>query len=317
MFINVIWLIAFVALTALAVRFFIRAVRSSRMPVRFGAGFFVGFFTLLLGLISVLGFLGMLTAYLPRGNPVVEIQVEGTAEQVERGRLLANYSCSTCHSLDKKLPLSGGDDIFTDVPVPIGNATPSNLTPAGRISAWSDGELQRAIREGTSPDGHLLIMMSINTFRYLSQKDLDSIVAYLRSQPTIENDIEQKNSLTFLTMLMLPLGMLPVKDAPDFDPPPHVEPAASAAYGEYVANVFDCALCHGADLAGGPGGLIPAGPSLAGAKIWTSEQFINAMRTGVTPYGSTLSDDMPWEGMAKMDDQTLEAVLLYVKQTAP
>ena len=160
-------------------------------------------------------------------------------------------------------------------------------------------------------------MMPINTFRYLSQKDLDSIVAYLRSQPAIENDIEQKNSLTFLTMLMLPLGILPVKDAPDFDPPPHVEPAANATYGEYVVKIFDCALCHGDDLEGGPGGLIPAGPNLAGAKVWTTEQFINTMRTGVTPYGSTLSDDMPWEGMAKMDDQTLEAVFLYMKQTAP
>ena len=124
MLINIIWFIAFVALTVLAARLFLKTIRSSRIPVRFGGGFFVGFFTGLLGLISVLGFLGMLTAYLPRGSTVVEIQVEGTAEQVERGRLLANYSCSTCHSLDKKLPLSGGVDIFTDVPMPIGNATP-------------------------------------------------------------------------------------------------------------------------------------------------------------------------------------------------
>lgn len=317
MFVNVIWLIAFTVLTALAVRFFIKAVRSSRAPVRFGAGFFVGLFTVLFALITVLGLLGILTAYSPRGNPIVEVQVEGTTEQVERGRQLASWTCTGCHTVDKNLPLSGGEDLFTDIPMPIGNATAPNLTPAGRISTWSDGELQRAIREGTSPDGHLMPMMSSNTFRYLSQEDLDSIVAYLRSEPAVETEIEQKNKLTYLAMVMLPIGMLPVKDVPDFDPPPHVEPAVTAVYGEYLVKVFDCAICHGDDFSGGPGGLLPVGPSLAGAKTWTTDQFITTMRTGETPYGTTLSEDMPWEEIGKMDDGTLEAVLLYLKEAAP
>lgn len=206
---------------------------------------------------------------------------------------------------------------MADIPFPIGSATPANLTPAGRISEWSDGELQRAIREGTSPDGHLLTVMSANTFRYLSQKDLDAVVAYLRSVPAVETDIEQKNSLTFLAMVMQPIGMLPVKSPPNFDPPPHVEPAATSEYGEYVTKVFDCVLCHGDDFSGGAGGIVPVGPSLAGAKGWTTEQFINTMRTGETPFGTSLSDEMPWEEIGKMDDETLTAVLLYLKDSAP
>ena len=317
MFINVIWLIAFVALTGLGIRLFIKVVRSSKMPVRYGSGFFVGLFTVLFGLITVLGFLGMLTAYLPRGNPVVEVTMAGTTEQIERGRQIASWTCAGCHSVDGELPLSGGEDIMADIPMPIGKAIPANLTPAGRISTWSDGELQRVIREGTNPDGHLSTVMAANTFRYLSQQDLDSIVAYLRSEPAVETDIEQKNSLTFLAMVMLPVGMLPVKSPPDFDPPPHVESAVTARYGEYVTKVIDCVLCHGDDFSGGSGGIIPAGPSLAGAKLWTSEQFINTMRTGETPYGKMLSDEMPWEEIGKMDDETLKAVLLYLKEAAP
>jgi mono/diheme cytochrome c family protein len=98
------------------------------MPVRFRGGFFVGFLTLLLGLISILGILGILATYMPRGSEVVEVQVAGTAEQVERGRALASLSCAGCHSIDKELPLSGGENILADVPIPIGKATPPNLT---------------------------------------------------------------------------------------------------------------------------------------------------------------------------------------------
>ena len=97
-----------------------------------------------------------------------------------------------------------------------------------------------------------MTIMATNAFRYLSQSNLDSIVAYLRSVPAVESGVEPDSSLTYLAMEMLPLGALPIKDVPDIDPPPYVEPAASFACGEYLANVFDCALCHGDDLAGGP-----------------------------------------------------------------
>jgi|SaaInlStandDraft_2_1057019.scaffolds.fasta_scaffold84851_1 mono/diheme cytochrome c family protein len=317
MFINVIWLIAFVLLAVVSIRYFVRFVRSSRMLVRFGGGFSVGLLSLLLGLISVLGLLGIIYTFTYSGSEVVEVQIEGTAEQIERGSEIASWTCSGCHSLDNSLPLTGGKDIMADVPIPIGKATPANLTPAGRIADWSDGELQRAIREGTAADGSMLSIMSANTFRYLSQQDLDAVVAYLRSEEPVETDIEEENSLTFLSMVLQPLGMLPIKSPPDFGPPPHVEPAESAVYGEYITKVFDCALCHGDDFSGGPGGIVPAGPSLAGAKVWTSEQFINAMRTGATPYGTTLDEKMPWEEIGKMDDQTLTAVLLYLKDAAP
>ena len=104
MFINIIWFIAFVVLTVLAARFFMKTIRSSRMPIRFGGRFFVGFLTLLLGLISILGILGMLAIYMPRGSEVVEVQVAGTAEQVERGRALDSFSLSLIHISEPTRP---------------------------------------------------------------------------------------------------------------------------------------------------------------------------------------------------------------------
>ncbi|HIF72595.1 MAG TPA: cytochrome c [Dehalococcoidia bacterium] len=124
---------------------------------------------------------------------MVEANVEGNETQIARGQTIALWSCAGCHSLDKELPLSGGENTLADVPMPLGQATPPNLTPGGRIDEWTDGQLQRAIREGTSPSGHLMPLMAINTFRYLSQPDLDAIVAYLRSQPTVESEANQEN----------------------------------------------------------------------------------------------------------------------------
>jgi mono/diheme cytochrome c family protein len=100
-------------------------------------------------------------------------------------------------------------------------------------------------------------MMSTNTFRYLSQPDLDAIVAYLRSQPATQSEYDEVNNLSFLAMGMLDLGMLSINDPPDFDPPVHIDPGATVEYGEYVVKVFDCALCHGDDLTGGSGGFLP------------------------------------------------------------
>ena len=103
--------------------------------------------------------------------------MNATPEKIARGEHLAITMCAACHTLEGDLPLTGGDDLFEDVPFPVGSAFPSNLTPAGRIADWSDGELVRAIREGTDPDGHLLPMMVLNSFQEFSEDDLEAIVA--------------------------------------------------------------------------------------------------------------------------------------------
>ncbi len=315
---NIIWLLAFVIITGLGARYAIKLFMPIRGIWRTVGGILLGLVTVIIGLFSILALLGIFSAYTERGNPVVDVQVASTQEQVERGRTIASWSCAGCHSPNNELPLSGGEEMFADIPMPLGKASPPNLTAMGRISDWTDGELQRVIREGTNPSGHMMPLMSTNNFRYLSQPDLDAIVAYLRSEPAVQSQYDEVNYLSFLSMGMLTIGMLPVKDPPDFDPPAHIDPAPTAEYGEYVARVFDCALCHGDDLTGGPGGLLPVGPNLAGAKVWTTEQFITTMRTGVTPFGKTLDpDEMPWEGLAKMNDDTLEGILAYIKQVSP
>ena len=66
---------------------------------------------------------------------------------------------------------------------PVGTLYGANLTPAGEIKDWSDGEIIRAIREGVHKTGRSLIIMPSEVFRHLSDVDVQAIVAYfVRSQ---------------------------------------------------------------------------------------------------------------------------------------
>lgn len=294
-----------------------RMRRRQHAIAKWGGMIGLGFFGVLFSLVTVLASLGMVTVFAPRGNDVVQANVAGTPEQIARGSVIAVSLCAGCHSMDHELPLTGNTNLLEDIPMPLGNAWPPNLTPAGRIDDWTDGELIRAIREGTYPNGHRMPIMSSQTFREFSQDDLDSIVAYLRSEPAATDDDlgEPKQGLSTLAMVMATLGMLPLKDLPESNvPPPAVAIGPTAEYGAYIVGFSDCAICHGDTFEGGAGGILPKGPTLLGVKGWQSAEFVTAMRTGVTPAGNQLDpDEMPWEGFGKMDDVMLQAIYEFLK----
>jgi len=139
-------LVGLIVLIALAIGFAWltrRAWRSKRGPIKWVGVVLAGLPTLLLGLLSVFAAAGMVKTYTPRGSPAPDITLAGTAEQIARGEHLAYAFCASCHSLNDQLPLSGGRDVGKDSPVPIGELTGANLTPAGRLKDWSDGEIFR------------------------------------------------------------------------------------------------------------------------------------------------------------------------------
>src|SRR5262245_54061174 len=67
-------------------------------------------------------------------NPLANIKVQGTAEQVARGQKFANV-CSGCHGNQGKLPLSGQDFAAGGGP-PVGTLYAPNLTPGGDLKNW-------------------------------------------------------------------------------------------------------------------------------------------------------------------------------------
>jgi hypothetical protein len=100
-------------------------------------------------------------------------------------------------------------------------------------------EVIRAIREGIGRDGRALFsFMPYRGYRNMSDEDVQSVVAYLRSLPPVRNELPK-------TQLALPVQLLG-----KFDPQPvsgvvQAPPKSdSVAYGKYLVRVGGCADCH-------------------------------------------------------------------------
>jgi len=46
---------------------------------------------------------------------------------------------------------------------------------------------------------------------------------------------------------------------------------------------------------------------------WTEADFVNTLKTGVTPHGHQLSDNMPWKEFRHMTDDELKAIWMYLQ----
>jgi mono/diheme cytochrome c family protein len=261
--------------------------------------------------VSVIMIVGLVKLH-ARSAPAPDLRVVGTPEQIQRGQAISNGFCSGCHS--KTGTLTGGLDIGDDFPVPIGSFVSSNLTPAGQLSHWSDGDIFRAIRSGMDRDGGWLIIMSYTNSGKLSDDDTLAVIAYIRSLPAAGRQTENPpDHLNLLGIMMLGAGMLPrgkpVSTGVITAPPK----GSTLQYGEYILSYQDCRACHGDKLTGGvPGQLGPLGPDLNLVKGWKFEDFIATMRSGVDPNGHELGKQMPWRPVGRMGDDELRAVYEYL-----
>jgi len=308
---NVLCLMMLITVAALLTWSGARAWRAKNTFLKWGG---VGLAGLLVVAVSVPGAL-MIVGFVKlhtRNAPVPDLQVARTPEQVQRGEAIANSFCDACHS--KSGSLTGGTDIGKHFPIPVGSFVSSNLTPAGQLSRWSDGEIFRAIRNGIDADGHWLVVMSYTNAGSLSDDDIQALIAYIRSRPAAGEDTgNPPDRLNPLGLVMLGAGMLPAGKpvfAGVITAPPK---GATLKYGEYILSYQDCSVCHGSDLTGGvQGQLPPIGPGLSLVKGWSLQEFITTMRTGIDPGGHELSEQMPWRPIGQMDDEELSAVYEYL-----
>ena len=101
---------------------------------------------------------------------------------VERGHYLYSVSCALCHGTDG----SGGTPLSWK---PSGTLWTRNITahPQAGVGAWSDRELERAIRSGVSRDGRQLHWqgMTWDQLSNLEEEDLRAIIAYMRLLPPV------------------------------------------------------------------------------------------------------------------------------------
>lgn len=302
---------------ALAVLLGWLASRAWRMRSPFGKwilGILSSLLTLIAAFVGVMAFVGFANFYAPGVAAAPDIKVEGTPQQVARGTYLATTLCAECHSPTKEPPLAGGVDFAKDIPFPIGVIVSANLTPGGPLKDWTDGDIFRTLRSGVDRDGHHLIVMSSVRVRNMSDDDIKSVIAFLRSQPAVVNDNPNPpDQPSFLAAVMFGAGLVPQGQPPvaaSITAPPQ---GPTAEYGQYIVGYVGCRDCHGEDLKGGQaGGFAPAGPSLRVVKGWTAEQFLTTLHTGVDPSGHQLKTSMPWQVVGKMQDDDLTAIYQYL-----
>jgi mono/diheme cytochrome c family protein len=300
-----------IATAALLARSSLQTWRAENKFLKWVGTGLAAFFSAAVSVISVIMIVGMFKLH-ARGAPGLDLKVAVTPEQILRGQAISNGFCSGCHS--RTGTLTGGLDVANDLPVPIGSFVSSNLTPAGQLSHWSDGDIFRAIRNGVDRDGHWLIIMSYTNAGKLSDDDTKAVIAYIRSLPAAGTQTDNPpDHLNLLGVTMLGAGMLPkgkpvstgIVTAPPRSP--------GLQYGEYILSYQDCRACHGDKLTGGvPGQLAPLGPDLNLVKGWKFEEFVATMRTGVDPNGHELGKQMPWRPVGRMADEDLRAVYEYL-----
>ena len=253
---------------------------------------------------------------------VAAVAVPTDAQAIERGRHIveAIALCTECHAENL------GGDILADDPV-FGTLVPSNLTSGrgGIGGTYTDIDYVRAIRHGVGKDGKALAIMPSEFFNKISDADLGAIIAYLKVLPSVDNELPETSLgplgriFTLLDSSILPATLID-HEAPR---PPEPQVGVTEEYGSYLA--FVCTVCHGENLSGGsvPGGdpNAPLAPNLTpGGALgsWTDAQFVNTIRTGITPIGRSLDGEfMPWETFAKMTDDELGAIWLYLTSLPP
>jgi mono/diheme cytochrome c family protein len=123
----------------------------------------------------------------------VAMSEEELNDPVRRGFYLTTIGhCMECHTPrsgeqhDFTNALGKGGEVFTG---PFGTSVSANITShrTAGIGAWSDAEIKTAITEGISRDGRRLKPpMLFAAYRRMSERDLDAVVAWLRTLPALE-----------------------------------------------------------------------------------------------------------------------------------
>jgi mono/diheme cytochrome c family protein len=249
-----------------------------------------------------------------RSNPVQEISVAMTPEQIAHGERLVSI-CLGCHTTDFEPPLEG-QDFGNEIPLPIGTMYAPNLTPI-HLSDWSDGEIIRTIREGVHRSGRTIVLMPVESLQFMSDDDVQALVAYLRSQEAVEPDTPPNRYTLVGAVVGLAFDLF-TRQPPVTQPVAAPPEGPTAEYGEYLVTIFACSGCHGQDLRGGfipgPGGP-PAPDILTTVPAWTEEEFMTFFHTGVLPTGDPVSQDMPWQELGRFaTNDDLRAVKAYLDE---
>lgn len=256
---------------------------------------------------------------------------------VERGAYLVNavMACDGCHTPRGKTGFimerrfSGGSQVW-DTPAYTVRGT--NITPDREtgIGAWSDDEIKRAITDGTHRLGRPMAQqMPFPFYKILTPRDLDAIVAYLRSIPPLRNEVPSPAYKAAMSVDLVPNAVKPFTEA-DLGVP--------VKRGFYLATIAHCMECHGRKPDGtqdytnswGKGGYLFKGPwgsavvpnitshPKSGIGAWTDEEIKRSLTHGVSRDGRAFKQPMARQDYFKrMTEQDLDAIVAWMRTIPP
>lgn len=308
--------------------------------------FKVSAFAVVLLIGAVIAVLTYITKFKPN-IPVEEVKIEYTPERVERGKYIAHHvaQCIDCHSARDWSRFSGpifpgsegkgGEAFDRKIGFPGAYYAP-NITPYN-LKGWSDGELFRAITAGVGKDGRALFpVMPYLSFGKMDREDIYSVIAYIRSLPSVENTAPAPESDFPMNII---IRTIPAKAEFSQKPPP----ADQINYGKYLTGAASCIECHtpatggqlieGMEYAGGRYFPMAEGGTVVSSNItpdketgignWTEETFIQRFKAfdksnaHVAVKPGEFNTNMPWSKYAGMKKEDLAAIYAYLRTVKP
>jgi hypothetical protein len=232
--------------------------------------------------------------------------------------------------------LGKGGEVFPEEFGFPGTFYSKNITPYG-IGTCTDGELFRAITSGVNKDGVALFpVMPHAAYGKLDREDIYDIIAYLRSLPSIKNDVPPSEAIFPMSVI---INTVPKKA--EFSKRP--DKKDQVAYGKYLFTMASCTECHtkqdkgtpieGMEMAGGFEFPLPVGTVRSanltpdketGLGNWNEEMFVSRFKmyfdsSYVDPQVApgSFQTVMPWKMYGQMEEDDLKAMFAYLKTIKP
>ena len=249
--------------------------------------------------------------------PPSNLTISRDAASIARGQHIAETLCEGCHGTD----LSGINNWFEGGS--LGTIDSANLTSGqgGVGQTYTDEDFVGAIRHGIDSTGKPTFMPAVVSTSNLSDEDLAAVIAYVKSVPPVDHNTYGKQ-FTPLAKILFAVGMLPALPVEVVSHETQVTapaPGVTAEYGSYLVDTHDCHICHAENMNGGkfpdPTQKVITPNLTKGGELnaWTEADFINTLRTGMTPSGYQLSENMPWKDFGNMTDDELKAIWMYMQ----
>ena len=252
------------------------------------------------------------------------------SDLVKRGDYLVNtiMTCANCHSPKGPPAAVAGKDFSGGLSwdEPPFKVTAPNITSDKEtgLGSWTDAQIKTLLRTGKRPNGvQIAEVMPTAFYGIITERDMDAIVAYLRTIKPIANKVPDP-----VYKMQIPHQAYPGSEKPWTE----AMMGDKVKKGFYLATIGHCMECHtpfgqrGKDFVGdlGKGGMefpgpwgksvsrnITSGPK--GLAAWTDAEIKTAVTTGKSKDGSPLKPPMGYPYYAHVTGDDLDAVVAYLR----